>query len=36
VYTEAINNLMNDEGVTYSRAKELINKRSIERILFKF
>jgi len=36
VYTEAINNLMNEEGVTYSRAKELINKRSIERILFKF
>ncbi len=36
VYTEAINDLMNEEGVTYSRAKELINKRSIERILFKF
>jgi hypothetical protein len=36
VYTEAINNLMNEEGVTYSRAKELINKRSIEKILFKF
>lgn len=36
VYTEAINDIMNEEGVTYSRAKELINKRSIERILFKF
>lgn len=36
VYTEAINDLMNEEGVTYSRAKELINKRSIEKILFKF
>jgi len=36
VYTDAINDLMNEEGVTYSRAKELINKRSIERILFKF
>ena len=36
VYTEAINELMNEEGVTYSRAKELINKRSIEKILFKF
>ena len=36
VYTEAINDLVNEEGVTYSRAKELINKRSIEKILFKF
>lgn len=36
VYTEAINDLMNEEGVTYSKAKELINKRSIEKILFKF
>lgn len=36
VYTDAINDLMNEEGVTYSRAKELINKRSIEKILFKF
>ena len=36
VYTDAINDLMNEEGVTCSRAKELINKRSIERILFKF
>lgn len=36
VYTEAINNLMKDEGVTYSRAKELINRRSVDKILFKF
>lgn len=36
VYTEAINDLMNEEVVTYSKAKELINKRSIEKILFKF
>ena len=36
VYTEAINDLMNEEGVTYSRAKELINRRSVDKILFKF
>lgn len=36
VYTEAINDIMNKEGVTYSRAKELINRRSVDKILFKF
>lgn len=36
VYSEVINHLMRDKGITYTQAKDLINRKSVEKILFKF
>ena len=36
VYSEVINGIMKEEKLSYTQAKELINRKSIEKILFKF
>jgi hypothetical protein len=36
VYSEAINDLMDQEGVPYNKAKELLNRRLVEKVIFKF
>jgi hypothetical protein len=36
VYSEAINDLINEEGVSYIQAKDLLNKRLREKVAFKF
>lgn len=36
VYSEAIQNVMQEEGVKYSEAKKLLNLRLREKAMFKF
>jgi hypothetical protein len=36
VYSEAINDLMDQESIPYSKAKELLNRRLIEKVVFRF
>jgi hypothetical protein len=36
VYSEAINDLIREEGVSYVQAKDLLNKRLREKVAFKF
>jgi len=36
VYSEAITDLMNEEGTNYTKAKELLNQRLRNKVVFKF
>ena len=36
VYSEAINDLMDQESIPYSKAKELLNRRLIDKVVFRF
>jgi hypothetical protein len=36
VYSEAITDLMNEEGISYTKAKELLNQRLRNKVVFKF
>ena len=36
VYTEVISGIMKEEKLSYTQAKDFINRKSIEKILFKF
>lgn len=36
VYSEAITDVMNQEGISYTKAKELLNKRLYNKVVFKF
>ena len=36
VYSEAITGLMNEEGISYTKAKDILNKRLREKAIFKF
>jgi hypothetical protein len=36
VYSEAINDLMDQESIPYGKAKELLNRRLIEKVVFRF
>jgi hypothetical protein len=36
VYSEAINDLMKEEGIPYGKAKEVLNKRLLEKVIFNF
>jgi hypothetical protein len=35
-YSEAINDLMDQESIPYGKAKELLNRRLIEKVVFRF
>lgn len=36
VYSEAITDVMNQEGISYTKAKELLNQRLYNKVVFKF
>jgi hypothetical protein len=36
VYSEAIKHIMDQESIPYSKAKELLNRRLIDKVVFRF